>query len=243
MDKNVLRFYVNRAKELQGDIVKGWGNTLQLARQCGDVLNEVRKCFPKRSKNGWKTWVKSTFADYFSYETCQVYRFVTNNWDCPEMMDAREKGIEPKSINSMLRFIKKSLPVKKQVITPKTPIREIINICRKELRQKFTGKLWWMHYAELYLFNEWFEHYWELLEKEISKDTSEELGFDLNSRILLRKCPPYGEHIPVEFLNNPKHYDKHTFEGTKIPLKNADIAPTLSERLALPAPTTPQSRK
>ena len=77
---------------------------LEHVRDCGEALLQAKRLFKKKRNNRWPEFVRRCF-DGKSPETAQDYMIVARKWNHPNLVAARERGIEVISIRKFMELL------------------------------------------------------------------------------------------------------------------------------------------
>jgi len=127
---------------------KTLGQWLEHVRDCGEALLQARRLFKKKRGYTWKKFVQNYFAGK-SVETAQDYMIVAREWDNPNLVAAREQGIEVISIRKFMELLS-SKPTEEQLSatgnepepeTEEKPHTRKIEQIREDLASKVKQKI------------------------------------------------------------------------------------------------------
>lgn len=180
-----------------------WRGALEHALKSGKALNKARYYSLSWKRGLWKKWLEDNFDA--SPETAKVYMRVAKKWDDPRLKEARKKGIEFKSIKSVLDI----LQCKPDEENRERSEREEMESLRAHLRKEFGDTLHTLCREELLFMEANWDHYAEKFLSELSDLTSAAVGHDINEYVLQFKKPKR-EWKPTGFWPVPPKYEVDT---------------------------------
>jgi hypothetical protein len=127
---------------------KSFVRWLEHVRDCGEALLQAKRLFKKKRgfHHTWRAFVQRHF-DGKSLETAQDYMIVAREWNNPNLVAAREHGIEINSIRKFMKLLSPKLTEEPTSVTDNEPEddddvtitnEEIIKKVRKELLDLYT---------------------------------------------------------------------------------------------------------
>jgi hypothetical protein len=150
-----LRTIADKANALHEEATTAWRGALTYARECGELLNEAKRLLGGRGK--WGRWVDRNFDG--RRRTARVYMRIARYWDDPRLKEALWNGMEIKSIQAFLKFVRRDPLLsssKKRAHDEREYLRKWFGDALKELKDEEVGifagaieYLWDKLYAQL----------------------------------------------------------------------------------------------
>jgi hypothetical protein len=161
-----LRSIADKANALHEEVTTAWRGALTHARECGELLNEAKRLLGGRGK--WGRWVERKFNG--RRRTARVYMRIARYWDDPRLKEALSNGMELKSIQAFLKFIRRDPVVssrKKRAHDERQYLRKWLGDALKELKDD-----------EVSIFADAIEYLWDTLYAQLKHTVCVVLEYD-----------------------------------------------------------------
>jgi len=232
----ILPGLAKRANHHYQKSVCAWRGALKHALKCGKALNKARYYNWKRGV--WKKWLEDHFDA--SYETAKVYMRIAKKWEDPRLKEARETGIELKSIKSVLDILEGNRATSADMDLPddeesQEPTKAmLLDSMRDEVRTKFAHMLHALCMEELQFMDANWDDYEDQFKDQLSDLTSAALGFDINEYILQSKKPKRKWEPKGFFPRVPNYvvkFDMNTMERQRRVDRDKDLRERVNKKI------------